>query len=143
MTACFPSVGAILGDAVAVQARGADYGATFATLLLAGLGVANVLYLNIRDRGAEIATLRAVGWREADLARLVVTEGLGIGLVGAVPGALLGLAAAAALTGGIGVALVLAAGLAVTVGVSVAALASVVPVLLLRRLPTALLLTEE
>jgi ABC-type antimicrobial peptide transport system permease subunit len=107
------------------------------------LGVANVLYLNIRDRGAEIATLRAVGWREADLARLVVTEGLGIGLVGAVPGALLGLAAAAVLTGGIGAALVLAAGLAVTVGVSVAALASVVPVLLLRRLPTALLLTEE
>jgi len=46
-------VGTILGDAVAVQARGADYAATAATLLLAGLGVANVLYLNIRDRGAE------------------------------------------------------------------------------------------
>lgn len=136
-------VGTLLGDAVAVQARGADYAATFATLLLAGVGVANVLYLNIRDRGAEIATLRAVGWRESNLARMVLAEGLGIALVGSVPGAVLGLAASAILAGGVTPGIVGAAALGVCVGVLVAMAGSAVPVVLLRRLPTALLLTEE
>jgi putative ABC transport system permease protein len=136
-------VGTILGDAVAVQARGADYAATAATLLLAGLGVANVLYLNIRDRGAEIATLRALGWQEKHLARLVIVEGLGIGLMGALPGAAVGLGAAAVLAGAITAKIVLAAAIAVVVGLAITAVASAVPVRLLRRLPTAVLLTEE
>jgi len=136
-------VGTILGDAVAVQARGADYAATAATLLLAGLGVANVLYLNIRDRGAEIATLRALGWQEKHLARLVIVEGLGIGLIGALPGAAVGLGAAAVLAGAITAKIVLAAAIAVVVGLAITAVASAVPVRLLRRLPTAVLLTEE
>ena len=136
-------VGTILGDAVAVQARGADYAATAATLLLAGLGVANVLYLNIRDRGAEIATLRALGWQEKHLARLVIVEGLGIGLIGALPGAAIGLGAAAVLAGAITTKIVLAAAIAVVVGLAITAVASAVPVRLLRRLPTAVLLTEE
>lgn len=132
----------LLGDAVAVQARGADYAAIIATLLLAGFGVANVLYLNIRDRGTEIATLRAVGWHERHLAQLVIVEATGIGVLGAVPGAAVGLAAAAVLTG-ITASVIIAAVLAASVGVALAVTASVVPVRMLSRLPTAVLLTEE
>src|SRR5205085_284556 len=60
-------VGTVLGDAVAVQVRTADYLAVAATLVLGALSIADVLYLNLRDRSAEIATLRATGWRERQL----------------------------------------------------------------------------
>jgi putative ABC transport system permease protein len=136
-------VGTLLGDAVAVQVRGADYAAAAATLLLAGIGVANVLYLNLRDRGAEIATLRALGWHENHLRRLVVTEGAAIALIGAVPGAALGLLGAALLAGGIGASLIVAALISLGVGLAVAVAASAVPIWLLARMPTAMLLTEE
>lgn len=136
-------VGTLLGDAVTVQARTADYAATAAILLLASAGVANVLYLNIRDRGPEIATLRSVGWHERHLTRMVLVEGLGIALVGSLPGAALGVAAAAVLAGGISTPLVGAAVLATATGIVIAMTAAAVPVALLRRLPTALLLTEQ
>jgi len=80
-------VGSPLGGAVAVQVRGVDYAAAAATLFLAGLGVADVLYISLHERAAEFATLRAVGWRESVLARLLVTEGTLIGAAGPVVGA--------------------------------------------------------
>ena len=73
-------VGTALGDAVAIQVRAADYAAGAAILLLALVGVAAVLYLNIRERGAELATLMAIGWRRRDLAQLITREGTIIGL---------------------------------------------------------------
>lgn len=114
-----------------------------AILLLAGAGVANVLYLNIRDRGSEIATLRSLGWHEKHLTQMVLTEAFGIALLGSLPGAALGLAAAAVLAGGISAAVVGAAAVATVVGLLIAIAAAALPVALLRRLPTALLLTEE
>ena len=42
--------------------RAVDTIAVAATILLGALAVADVLYLNIRDRAAELATLRATGW---------------------------------------------------------------------------------
>lgn len=135
-------VGTLLGDAVEVQARGADYAAVAATLVLAGLGVANVLYLNIRDRGPELATLRAVGWERGHLNRMVITEGLVIAAVGAVPGAVLGIAGAWALTGSITTAVLAAAALAVAIAFAVVATAAVLSTRLVHRLPTTVLLTE-
>ena len=73
----------------------------------------------------------------------MIVEGLGIGLMGALPGAAVGLGAAAVLAGAITPKIVLAAAIAVGVGLAITALASAVPVRLLRRLPTAVLLTEE
>ena len=58
-----------------------------------------MVFLNIRERSGEIATLRGVGWGEAALARLVVTEGTIIGLAGSLAGAGLGLIGAAEFTG--------------------------------------------
>jgi ABC-type lipoprotein release transport system permease subunit len=45
-----------------------------------------VLFLNITERAAEPATIRSFGWRDAALARLIVTEGAIIGLSGSLAG---------------------------------------------------------
>jgi len=136
-------VGSLLGDSVSVQVRGVDYAATIATVALGVLAVADVVFLNIRERGAEFATIRALGWSESALSRLVVTEGALIGLSGAVLGAALGLAATAKFTGQLPAALYLVTGIAVVTGAAITALSALLPAQALRRLPTARLLAEE
>ena len=76
-------VGTLLGNAISVQVRGTDYRtAVGLTILLAGVSVADVLYLNLRERSAELATLRALGWSDAQIATTVVLEAIGIGAIG-------------------------------------------------------------
>lgn len=135
-------VGTILGDAVAIQARAVDYAATGASLALAFIGVANVLYLNIRDRGPELATLRAVGWSDRHLDRLIVSEGTLIGLLGATPGALAGVLIAMALTGTVAIPYIVGAMIAWGAALCLSAIAAGMAARLVRRLPTTLLLTE-
>ncbi len=136
-------VGTLLGDAVAVQVRAPDLGAVAAIVAFGAFAVADVLYLNIRDRAHEYTLLRATGWTEAALTRLVLAEGITTGLIGAVTGAGLGLAAAALFTGRLPVSLLMAAGLAAAASTTVAALCCAVPVVVLRKLPTALTLADE
>ncbi|SCF17340.1 FtsX-like permease family protein [Micromonospora viridifaciens] len=136
-------VGSLLGDTVSLSVRGADAMAAVATVLLGAAAVADVLYLNIRDRAAELATLRAIGWTDGVLGRLIGSEGLLLGALGALTGAGLGLAGAAWLVGELPAALVLVATAVALVGVLVTCLAALVPAALLRRLPTAQLLAEE
>jgi ABC-type antimicrobial peptide transport system permease subunit len=136
-------VGSLLGDAIAVQVRGVDYVAIAATVLLGVLGVADVLFLNIRERAPELATIRSLGWRESALARLVVTEGAAIGLLGALTGAGLGLAMTAWFAGQVTHRLIAVAVATAAIGLVITALAALVPAALLRRLPTARLLAEE
>jgi putative ABC transport system permease protein len=136
-------VGSLLGDAVAVQIRGVDYVAVIATVLLGLLAVADVVFLNIRERAAELATIRNFGWPERTLTRMVVTEGAVIGAAGALTGAAAGLAAAAAFTGQLTYRLVAAAVVAAAVGVLLTAAAAIPPAQLLRRLPAAQLLAED
>lgn len=133
-------VGSALGDAVAIQTRTADYAAGAATFLLALVGVAAVLYLNIRERGPELATLLAVGWRRRDIARLITREGTLIGLLGAVPGAALGVATLAALTGQLPPLLAAAGAGSAVVTIAACALAAYVTTILVRRLPLTTLL---
>lgn len=135
-------VGTILGDSVAIEARTADYAATGASLLLAFLGVANVIYLNIRDRGAELATLRAVGWTDHHLDRLVITEGVLIGALGATSGTITGVLIAWVVTGAFSGGFLLGAALAWLAAMGLSALAAGFATRLVRRLPTTLLLTE-
>jgi hypothetical protein len=136
-------VGSLLGDAVVVQVRGADYVAVTATVALGVLAVADVVFLNIRERAAELATIRTFGWRESALSRLVVTEGLIIGLAGSLAGAVLGLAAAAKFAGQLPAGLYIVAAAAVAGGALVTAAAALLPAQALRRLPAAHLLAEE
>jgi putative ABC transport system permease protein len=136
-------VGSLLGNAVAVQVRGVDYVAVTATVALGVLAVADVVVLNIRERAAELATIRTFGWRESALSRLVVTEGAVIGLAGSLAGAAAGLAVATELAGGLPTSLYLVAAAAVTGGTLVTSAAAATSTHALRRLPAAHLLAEE
>ena len=136
-------VGSLLGNAVAVQVRGVNYVAVTATVALGVLAVANVVFLNIRERAPELAALRTFGWRETALSRLVITEGAIIGLAGSLAGAALGLAAAAQLAGQLPATLYLIAAVAVAGGLLVTTTAALLPAQALRRLPAAHLLAEE
>ena len=145
VTAAFRGVvvGSLLGDAIAVQVRGVDYVAAGATVALGVLAVADVVFLNITERAAELATLRSFGWRDTLLARLVVTEGAIIGFTGSLAGAGLGLAAAAWFAGHLPTRLLIIAAAALVAGIIVTAAAAMLPTALLRRLPAADLLAEE
>jgi hypothetical protein len=136
-------VGSLLGNAVAVQVRSVDYVAVAATVALGVLAVADVVFLNIRERAAELATIRSFGWPESALTRLVVTEGAVIGIAGSLAGAALGLAAAAVFAGQLPGSVFAAAAAVAVLGVLVTAGAAVLPAQLLRRLPAAHLLAEE
>jgi putative ABC transport system permease protein len=136
-------VGSLLGDAVAVQVRGVDFVAIAATVALGVLAVTDVVVLNIRERSAEFATLRALGWPESALGRLVVGEALLIGVAGSVTGAALGLAAAAEFTGQLPLRLWLAALAGILAATAVTSGAAILPARMLRYLPTAQLLAEE
>lgn len=135
-------VGTVLGDAIIVQARGVDYAAVTAILVLAGLGVANVLYLSIRDRGPELATLHAIGWERRHLDRMLLTEGMAIAALGALPGATLGILGALALTGSLSPASLAAGGIGILVALLVTMAASVLSTGFVHRLPITVLLTE-
>jgi hypothetical protein len=136
-------VGSLLGDAVAVQVRSVDYVAAGATVALGVLAVADVVFLNIAERAAELATIRSFGWREAALARLVITEGAIIGITGSLAGAGLGLGAAAWFAGQLPARLLAIAAAAVAAGIIITAAATLLPAALLRRLPLTHLLAEE
>lgn len=110
---------------------------------LAALAVADVLYLGVRERDAGLAVLRAGGWPGPALSRLIVSEGVGIGLLGALTGALLEMAATVALAGEPAAGVVLGALLAVAGAVGLTALASAVPALVAQRLPVARILARE
>jgi putative ABC transport system permease protein len=136
-------VGSLLGDAIAVQVRGVDYIAAGATVALGVLAVADVVFLNITERAAELATMQSFGWRDTALARLVITEGAIIGVTGSLAGAGLGLGAAAWFAGQLPARLLAIAAAAVAAGIIITAAAALLPAALLRRLPTAHLLAEE
>jgi ABC-type antimicrobial peptide transport system permease subunit len=89
--------GTALGNAVAVQVRGVDYLAAAITIGLGAFAVADICYLNISERAAEIGTLRSTGWSEGHLRRLFGTEAFITAALGAVSGAAIGVGAAAAL----------------------------------------------
>lgn len=115
------------------------------TILLGVFAVADVLYLNIRQRATELAALRAMGWSRGALHRLITWEGALIGLLGAGTGSLAGLGAARVLFGHtaglptlVPVALVTAA-----TGIALSSAAAAVPALMLDRRPIAPLLAEE
>jgi len=135
--------GTLLGDAITIQVRGVDSVAVAAIAALGLVAVADVLYLGVRERAAEFAALRAAGWGEPALVRLVVYEGAGIGSIGVVAGAGAGLAAASRFAGVLDARLTWLAVAVAVAGVLAAAAAGAVPALLQRRLPVSTLLAEE
>jgi ABC-type antimicrobial peptide transport system permease subunit len=137
-------VGTLLGDAVAIQVRAADYAAVGATLLLALLGVANVMYLNIRERGVEFATLRSLGWTDTDLNRVIAAEATGIAVLGTTAGLAIGLAGAAAFLGAVPYpAIAATTAISLAAGAAIAIIAAGAASHLTSRLPITAVLAEE
>ena len=136
-------VGTLLGDVVTVQVRGVDYVAVAATVALGVLAVADALLISITERAPELAAIRAFGWPEPALRRLVITEGALTGIAGSLAGAALGLVGAAVFVRQLPPLLFAAAGAAVAAGVLVTCVAALLPAHLLRRLPAAQLLAQE
>jgi len=123
-----------------VDRRAALFAALAAVaVMVAVLGIVNTLAMNVLERVRELALLRATGLTRRQAWRLVVLEAAILGLVGALLGALAGLAAGAALVllaGGAATAFQppwLVAGAALVGGVGVAVLASLYPARLASR----------
>ncbi|WP_196279260.1 FtsX-like permease family protein [Catellatospora vulcania] len=135
--------GTLLGDAVSLRVRAVDTVAVAVTLALAALVLADVLYLNVRERAAELAALRAAGWGDGPLIRLVAYEGLAIGAVGAVLGTAAGVLFLDRLAGGIPPTAYAVCAVAALGGLALAGAAAVLPALSVRRLPLAMLLARE
>jgi len=59
-------------------------------LIVAGLGVANLMMANVAARTRQIAVLRAIGTTQGQVARIVIGEALVLGLLGSLAGLALG-----------------------------------------------------
>lgn len=136
-------VGTVMGRFISLQVREVDVLTIVLTIVLGGLAVADVLYLNVRERAAEFVTLRTSGWRSSDVRKLVAFEGLLMGAFGSLGGA--GLAAAVSLViEGVPLpSIALASFLAAVSGVVAAALASLLPLSQVGRLTPPSVLAEE
>jgi hypothetical protein len=131
--------GDLLGNAVIIKVHSVDYAAVFVMLAIALFGVADVLYLGIRERASELATLRATGWSRREIDGLIVVEGALLGFVGTLLGAVGSVVLDALFTSAPrGAALVLAA-VSVVAGTVLGAVVAIAPTRALpRRLAAAL-----
>jgi ABC-type antimicrobial peptide transport system permease subunit len=131
--------GDLLGQAVIVQVRGVDYAAVLVMLALGVFGVTDVLYLNVRERSTELATLQATGWSRRQVGRVITAEGTLLGICGSLLGAAAGVAAISTFTSETVHGALPIAALALAVGTVLGAIAAALPIRTLpRRLSTAL-----
>lgn len=136
-------VGTILGNAIAIEVRPEDFVALGLALALSALSAADVLYLNLRERRAELVTLRTLGWSDAETRLLVSLEALllavGASLIGAIAGIAVGTLVLHVPTTPLTVGAATAAG----VGALAALAASSLPVARLHRLVASEVLSAE
>jgi len=136
--------GTVLGDAISVQIRGFDYLAVGLVIALAALSVADVLYLNLRERQAELVTLLTVGWQQRHLAQVVLAEALTLAVSAAALGALVGVAIGWAALAAPIVPVLEGAVAALAGGITAAAVASLLPLSQIGRLtPPSVLAAEQ
>ena len=136
-------VGTVMGQFISLQVRGVDLLTIALTILLGGLAVADVLYLNVRERAAEFVTLRTTGWRNRDLRTLVALEGIAMGAIGSLGGALLAVAACLLIQDIPLVSIAVAALVAAAAGTAAAAIAALLPLSQINRLTPPAVLAEE
>ena len=131
------SVGTLLGNVVAIQVRSVDLFAVLIVLALGGFTIADVAYLNVTERRSEIGTLRATGWSERHVQQLFATEALTVAAIGAIGGAVFGVAATAALLNPDALILLRSATIAAVGGMLAATLALTVPLVRLGKVAPA------
>ena len=69
-----------------------------AIMLVAGFGIYNIISTITHEKARDIAIMKSLGFREADMRRLFLLEGVAIGAAGSALGSLLGLAMTYALS---------------------------------------------
>lgn len=136
-------VGTVLGSAVSLQVRGTDFVALGLTLALAGLSAGDVLYLNLRERQAEIVTLRTVGWSDAETRRLVAIEALLLAVGASAAGAAFGVLVGALVLGVAVTTLLIASAIAAAAAALAASVSSLLPLVRIRSLSAPEILAAE
>jgi hypothetical protein len=84
----------VLAGLVTASTRGADFASAVLAVGLGAATVADITYLNLRERAAELAALAATGWGRPELSRLLATESCAVAILGSALGAAVGLIAA-------------------------------------------------
>jgi ABC-type antimicrobial peptide transport system permease subunit len=84
----------VLAGLVTASTRGTDLASAVLAVGLGAASVADVTYLNLRERAAELAALAATGWGRPELSRLLATESCALAILGSALGAAVGLIAA-------------------------------------------------
>ena len=67
-------------------------------IVIGGVGMMNTMAMSVLERRAEIASLRAMGWRKGRVARLILSESFLLSILGALLGVLLGIGVTILLT---------------------------------------------
>jgi putative ABC transport system permease protein len=62
-------------------------------IVIGGVGMMNTMAMSVLERRGEIASLRAMGWRQGRVAKLILSESFVLSIVGALLGVVIGLTA--------------------------------------------------
>jgi ABC-type antimicrobial peptide transport system permease subunit len=68
------------------------WGISLLAVIIGGVGMMNTVLMSIFERTREIGLLRALGWRRSRVLRMILTESIGLSLIGGVLGSGLGIA---------------------------------------------------
>ncbi len=60
------------------------------SLIIGAIGIANIMFANVRERTREIGTMRAIGAKKRDILQLFLYQSVTIGLIGGILGCILG-----------------------------------------------------
>jgi putative ABC transport system permease protein len=74
-------------------ARGMAWVTSLVALGIGGIGMLNTMIMSVLERTREIGILRAVGWKQGRIARMILGESFLLSLAGAIAGSLLALVA--------------------------------------------------
>jgi putative ABC transport system permease protein len=108
------------------------YSGLGATLVLGGLGIANLMQVSVQERTAEIGLRKALGATDEEVLLQFLAEAAAISLVGTVLGLIVGIAAIVVMDIGLDMAphhgiMVLAAAVSLVIGISLGIVAGLVP----------------
>lgn len=80
-----------LGEYVAIEIGKTHYIGIGVAIALSILITAQIIWQNVQERRPEIALLKALGWKNNSIRKLIILEGLFTGIIAAILGILLGL----------------------------------------------------
>jgi ABC-type antimicrobial peptide transport system permease subunit len=95
-------VGSVLGNVVDIRVRSTEVLSAVLACPLGISAVADALWISLSERAAEQSVLQVFGWSNGTITKTILAEGLLLGVLGGVLGAIGGVAAAAAVSVGIG-----------------------------------------